>query len=49
MYYAKIFLEKLKKDKLKSKRHIKLWANDLKNNSYFLPRFINPDGLEPPF
>lgn len=32
-----------------NKKHIKLWAHDLKNQSYFLPRYIHPDGLKPPY
>lgn len=31
------------------KRHIKVWAQDLKNDSYFLSRFIRAGGLKPPF
>ena len=41
-------MQKLKNDKKLSKRFIKLWLNDLKFNSYFLPRYINKEGVKPP-
>ncbi|KRX04663.1 hypothetical protein PPERSA_04478 [Pseudocohnilembus persalinus] len=49
LFTAKNYLEGLRKTKQFGKRHIKLWAQDLKNNSYFLPQFVHPEGLEPPF
>lgn len=49
LYMGQKFLSTLKANKLYQQRYIKLWGEDIKNNSYFLPRYLVESGLRPPY